>query len=90
MALVKKRTSSNRVIIIAIVVLALGGIGWYLVQLLLVPGGGAPTGNLNQSQSVITNFGEEILNDVRYRELQPYGQTPNINVNQAGNPNPFQ
>ncbi len=91
MALVKRRTSSNRTIIIAVVVLVLGGIGWFLVQQFLAPTSNDMLVNQNRNRTVITNFGETILNDARYQDLQSFDQTVTVNVNaDSGNPNPFQ
>ncbi len=91
MALVKKTTSSNRLIVIAIVIVVVGGAAWFLIQQFLFSGKGQPSDKLTQNRSVITNFGEDILSDPRYRDLKSFGQTPEVNVNaEAGNPNPFQ
>lgn len=93
MALVKKRSNSTRLFVVGAVIVAVSGIGYFLFQQFFI---GTSDENINISiipgqRGVITNFGEDILNDSRYTELQPYGSTVNVNANEnPGQPNPFQ
>lgn len=90
MALVKKRSQSSRLVVIGVVVVVVAGIGYFLLQqfylnpsLTNTPGTG-----IDRTSQVIQNFGEDILQDPRYRALQPYGTEP-VPPGDT-NPNPFQ
>jgi flagellar basal body-associated protein FliL len=91
MALAKKQSRSDRLVIIALVVIVVAGIGylvytkWYLNR--------STTNNRsagNSAQTVITNFGTELLNNPQFTNTQDYGVNINADVNQAGQPDPFQ
>lgn len=93
MALVKKQSNTTRLFVIAAVIIAVGGIGYFLFQqfFLKVPETNTSTGVVPGQRGVITNFGESILNDSRYTQLQPFGTTINVNAaDNPGQPNPFQ
>ena len=93
MALVKKRSNSTRLLIVGAVIVAVAGVGYFLFQQFFVNGGGSETNTsvLPGQHGVITNFGEEILNDSRYTQLTPFGTNLNVNANDnPGQPNPFQ
>lgn len=91
MALVKKQTNSSRIIIIAAVILILGGAGVFLIPKFLAPSPDEITPLPSANRTVITEFGESILNDPRYQSLQTFGKELNVNAERdAGNPNPFQ
>lgn len=91
MALVKRQTNSTRLIIIVVVVAVVGVIGYVLSQQLF---SGPSSTNVNgptSGRTVTTNFGETILNDSRYTDLQTYGVNLNVDVNaESGQPQPFQ
>lgn len=79
---------------VAAVILAVAGIGYFLFQQFFIaaPETGGPGEVFPGQRGIITNFGENILNDSRYTELVPYGGEP-LNVNaddNPGQPNPFQ
>ncbi|MBI2984284.1 MAG: hypothetical protein HYY50_01535 [Candidatus Kerfeldbacteria bacterium] len=91
MALVKKRSNSARLFLVLVVVVAIAGVGYFLVQQFIAPSPGGPDDQANRNRAVITNFGEGILNDDRYRALRSFERTISVNVNaDAGNPDPFQ
>lgn len=93
MALVKKQTNSARLLIIGAAVIAVAGVGLFLFQKFFLAGKTPITnsGQVPGQQGVMTNFGEDILNDSRYTKLQPYGTNLNVNANDnPGQPNPFQ
>lgn len=86
MALVKKRSNSSRFTIIGVVVILVAVVGFLLYrQLYLLPGQeGAAANSSGRSRSVITNFGESILNDGRFTELQSYGTSVSADANVDG------
>lgn len=92
MALVKKKSNSNRIIVIAIGIILLAGVGYFLFTELYLKSqdtNGA-TGAAG-GRRVITNFGQSILNDGRYSELRSYGVNISADANtNPGQPNPFQ
>lgn len=92
MALVKKKSNSTRVFIIAAVIVGLAVIGYFLVPRLFESKNAS---NLNTlplgRQPIITDFGESILNDPRFKELKPFNVNLDVNANRdAGQRNPFQ
>lgn len=95
MALVKRQTSSSRLIVISVGIAVAAIIGFVLYRQLSAPtvNPGAANGAVSRP-TPITNFGEAILNDSRYKDLKQYsGANLNDNVNlapDARNPNPFQ
>lgn len=92
MALAKKRSPASRLVIIAAVVIAVAGIGYVLFREFFLTDRGLE-GNANaanRSKSVITNFGESILNDPRYTTLKSYDMSVNADANRdGGQVNPF-
>lgn len=90
MALQKKSTNSSRLIIILVIVAVVGGIGYVLFQQFYINQEEAANTNatIDRTNRVIKSFGEDILQDPRYRALIEYGRDP---ADPAGsNPNPFQ
>lgn len=75
----------------AIVILAVAGIGYFVFQRFINSATPSASEIVNSRPAIITDFGESILNDSRYLELRSFGQVldPNANYN-PGNPNPFQ
>lgn len=91
MALVKRQNNSTRLLMIMAVVVVVGAVGFFLARQFFSSSGGPVLTNSTTGRTVITNFGETILNDSRYTDLQPYGSTINVNANtDAGQPQPFQ
>lgn len=92
MALVKRTSpSSNRLIIILVVVLILGGVAYFVIPGLISGGSSSNQSTITNHQPVITNFGQGILNDSRYKALRTFGQPFDQNANyDPGNPDPFQ
>lgn len=91
MALVKRQTNSTRLLIIGAVIVVVGVIGYFLSQQFFSSMGSNLTNQTIGGRTVITNFGEAILNDSRYTDLQTYGSNINVDVNtESGQPQPFQ
>ncbi len=91
MALVKKQNNNGRMVIIAVVVVVVGGIGYFLFQQLYLKNSSVPSGPTGGGRQVITNFGEAVLNDDRFKQLRPFGTTVNVDMNtDTGQPQPFQ
>lgn len=91
MALVKRRTNSTRLIVIAVIIIVVGGLAVWLIQQFLTPQADETTPPTNRQNEIITDFGQEILDDPRYLRLTPYGTNLNVNASRdALNPNPFQ
>lgn len=91
MALVKRRTNTGRLFLVAAIIIVVGGAAFFLVQQFLSPSSDLPDVPSGANRRVITNFNDAILNDARYQELEFYGQNINVNAaTDAGNPNPFQ
>ncbi len=90
MALQKKRSNSSRLIITALVIVLVAAVGYVLYQQFYLqtdstgPGGS----DVNQTNRVIRTFGEDILQDPRYRALVQFGTEPI--APSTVNPNPFQ
>ncbi len=86
MALVKKRSSNSRLVIVGLVIVIVAGVGWLLFrQFFLNPEAGGPSaGGDNRSRAIITNFGESILNDSRYTDLRSFGGTVSADANADG------
>lgn len=92
MALVKKRSSGNRTIIIGVVIVIVVGVGYLLYQQYFINGGAGGATNASQSArpTVITNYGESILNDSRFTQLRSYGSTIHADANvDGGQTEPF-
>lgn len=92
MALVKKTSSSTRLVIVGLIVVVVAGVGWLLFrQFFLNPGtGGSTVNGADRSRAIITNFGESILNDSRYTELRSFGETVSADANvDGGQAQPF-
>ena len=90
MALQKKRSNSSRLIVVGVVVLVVGVVGYVLFQQFFL--GAGTTSNVNstvdRTNRVMSITGEDILQDPRYQALVQFGTTP---VEPQGtNPNPFQ
>ncbi len=93
MALAKKKSNSSRLVVIAVVIAIVAGLGYVLFkQFFLKNGSNGNNGALtNHSKPVITDFGEAILNDARFTTLKTYDVTVNANANtDGGQANPFQ
>ncbi len=93
MALAKKNSNSNRFIIIALVVVVVGGVGYLLFkQFFLDPKEELNQAlNANRGKAVITEFGESILNDPRFTSLKSFDVTVNADAEtDGGQVNPFQ
>lgn len=93
MALAKKKSNSSRLVIIGIVVVVVVGIGYVLFRQFFLNDGVGTNGaaNTNHGKSVITNFGETILNDPRFTTLKSYDVSINTNAEtDGGQANPFQ
>ena len=92
MALVKKQSNNTKIIGIAAGVLVLGLAGYYLFnRFYLNPAATNGTTGTNTSGQVITNFGEDLLNDSRFTSLTPYQTNVSLNSElEAGQSNPFQ
>lgn len=72
-----------------VVAAAIGGVGYLLVQQFISGGTTGGTTGTPVTPTVITEFGESILQDPRYQRLQDFGQPVRADLNEAGNPNPF-
>ena len=91
MALVKRQSASSKPIIIGIVVILVGGIGYFLFQKFYLNAGTTNTSNTSSSTSkVITNFGESILEEPKFTELESLTVNTSVNINAAGQAQPFQ
>ncbi len=91
MALVKRQTNSTRLLLIFAVVVVVGAVGYFLSRQLFSTSVGVNINVPGSSQTVITNFGEQILNDSRYTQLQTYGGSVQVDLNtDIGQPQPFQ
>ena len=93
MALVKKNSSSTRMVIIGVVIIAVLGIGYLLFKQFFLNSNSANTNanGTSQTRKVITNFGESILNDSRFNTLHSYDVSINADANtDGGQINPFQ
>lgn len=93
MALAKRKSNSTRMVIIGLVVLVVAGIGYVLFrQFFLNPGANTNDAlNANRGKTVITNFGEAILNDSRFTTLKTYDVVVNADAEtDGGQANPFQ
>lgn len=90
MALVKKQNKNSRITAVSIATVLVVVIGFFLWQQLKVPG--TPTLPVvpHDGQPVVTNFSQSIFQDPRYLRLQDFSSPVTVNVNQAGQPNPFQ
>lgn len=92
MALAKKRSNSTRIVVIAAVIIAVAGIGYVLFnQFFLNDDGASNSANsATRGSSVITEFGESILNDSRFTNLKSFDASVNADANRdGGQPNPF-
>lgn len=91
MALQKRNTSSTRTIVIAVVILAVAGVGYLLYQQLFVNANDTNSSTFtNGTRPVVNSFGESILNDSRYTTLRSYDVTTNADANvDGGQINPF-
>ena len=96
MALVKRQNNSTRIVTILVVVLVVAGVGFLLARQYFSGIGANPNGvGAGAGEKVITNFGETILNDSRYIDLQTFSggagpSTANVNIDlTAGQPQPF-
>lgn len=92
MALAKRSSNSTRLVIILVVVIVVAGVGYLLFrEFFLKPGEEAD--NLNAAarrKSVLTNFGDSILQDPRYQALKSYEVPVQVDVNaEGGQSNPF-
>lgn len=93
MALAKKKSNSTRLVIIGLVVLVVAGIGYVLFrQFFLNPAANTNDAlNANRGKTVITNFGEAILNDSRFTTLKTFDVVVNADAaTDGGQANPFQ
>ncbi len=91
MALVKRQSNSTRLFIVSGVILAIGVVGYFLSRSYFSSSGATNTTTGPAGRQVITNYGEAILNDSRYTDLQTYGTNLNVDVNtESGQPQPFQ
>jgi hypothetical protein len=90
MALVKKRSNSTRIVIIVIVGLVAAAAGYFLFQRFANPATEDGV-TLQTNRQVITEFGESILDDSRYKSLNSFDQEVTVNPESDGhNPNPFE
>lgn len=100
MALVRKSSGKKKSLILLVVffVILIAG-GAYLYSLSITEGPGPITDlTIRQLQSTLNGLRstdqklqpdlEQLLSDVRYKELQSYGTFP-IDVGEMGRPNPF-
>ena len=91
MALVKKRSNSTRAILILAVGLVVVGVGYVIFQRFANPATGPIDPSLQDNRRVITEFGEAILEDKRYKSLHSFDQRVTIDPETDGhNPNPFE
>lgn len=90
MALAKKQSRSSSIIIMAIIALVLGVIGYFVYVRFLA--GDSTNGNNNSglgSRGGLVNFNSAILNDSRVTNLQDYERSTNVDANRAGQVEPF-
>lgn len=89
MALAKKQSNTSRLLAWLIVAVALGGIIYLIIQKVYVN----PSSNggqiVNHATPPLTNFGESIFTDPRYTTLREFSTPLNVNLDQAGQPQPF-
>lgn len=90
MALQKKRSNSSRLILTAVTLIVVAVVGYILYRQFYLHPDRIDTGGTeaNQVNRVIRTFGEDILQDPRYRSLVQFGTDPV--APQDANPNPFQ
>ena len=92
MALVKKQSNATRAVIILLVGLAVAGLGYFLFQRFSSPSVDNSAAGAGGGEKVISNFGESILDDPRYKSLQPFvNESITVDPTQDGhNNNPFE
>jgi anionic cell wall polymer biosynthesis LytR-Cps2A-Psr (LCP) family protein len=92
MALVKRQSTSSKTIVIGVVVVVVVVLGYFLFQkFYLNPESTNTKNSSNSSGRVITNFGESLLNDAQFNELQTLTVNTSVNLNtDAGQEQPFQ
>ena len=80
MALVKRQSASSKTILIAVIILVVGVLGFFVFQrFFLQAGTGTVTNTGGQSGGVISGLGEETLNENKFTEL--HSRTVNNSVN---------
>lgn len=92
MALAKKRSNNTRIIVISAVIIAVAGIGYVLFNQFFLKDDAATrsANSAAKNSSVITEFGESILNDSRFTTLKSFDASVNADANRdGGQPNPF-
>jgi len=92
MALVKRQTASSKTIIIAVIIVVVAVLSYFLYKKFVLDVAVTNTTNTGTGASgVITSFGEGLLNEPTFTELQPTTITPTVDVNKdPGQPQPFQ
>lgn len=90
MALQKKTSNSSRLTVIFVTIAIVGVVGFVLFQQFYINQDEAVNTNatIDRTSRVIKTFGEDILQDPRYRALVDYGREPVEPI--GSNPNPFQ
>jgi hypothetical protein len=90
MALQKKASKSNKIVGWSLGVLIVVSVGYFgytrLIDSKLNNKNSDPTGF---GRPVITNYGQAILKDGRFLNLQDHAQNINADLSEAGQPEPF-
>lgn len=91
MALIQKRSRRTTLLLIILGVIALAGIGYWLIPKFLSSDNTATTSEAGiKDLKIVQDFGEEVFRDPRFTALRTYGQPlPEIDLNKAGRINPF-
>jgi len=89
MALAKRQSQNNRIIVIFVVVLIVGALGYFAYTRWL--NGSDQNSNVNTpgSGGSTIQFDKKVLDDPRLKSLVPYRKTVNQNAD-GGQPYPFQ
>lgn len=92
MALVKRQSASSKSIIIGLIIVVVAVVSFFVYKKFVLDAGTTNTTNNGPvSGSVISSFGEGLLNDPSFTELRPTTITPTIDENtDKGQPQPFQ
>ncbi len=89
MALTRKQSQSNTIIIVGLIVVILAGLGYFVVTRFILKDG-SDTGNINglRNPRGLVNFDASILSDPRVTGLKDYRVGVNANT-AVGQPAPF-